>query len=212
MPTITNIAQQKRRPNRRNIFLDGKFAFGCNVNVVAKFRLRSGMELDATNLREIGFGEVKQECFDAAMRLLQVRLHSRAELYRKLARREWGEAVIEAVIAELSRMGYIDDERFAKANAIAAAQHKKHGRRRAFIDLIRSGVKGDIADRALSEVYNETDTLALARQLAVKQANRLKQLDPAISRRRLVGMLQRRGFDYGDIRTVVDEIVGPRRD
>src|SRR6185295_14341519 len=212
MPTITNIAQQKRRPNRRNIFLDGKFAFGCNVNVVAKFRLCSGMELDATNLRQIEFGEVKQECFDAAMRLLQVRLHSRAELYRKLARREWGEAVIEAVIAELSRMGYIDDERFAKANAIAAAQHKKHGRRRAFIDLIRSGVKGDIADRALSEVYNETDTLALARQLAVKQANRLKQLDPAISRRRLVGMLQRRGFDYGDIRTVVDEIVGPRRD
>ena len=45
MPVITKISEQKRRANRRNIYLDGKFAFGCNLNVVAKFRLREGMTL-----------------------------------------------------------------------------------------------------------------------------------------------------------------------
>ena len=208
MPKITKITQQKRSPNRRNIFLDGKFAFGCNVNVVARFRLRPGMHVSAEQVREIEFGEVKQECFDTAMRFLEQRLHSRSELYRKLARREWGDEVIEQVLDELMRLGYIDDERFAKTKAQSAAQHKQHGRRRAFIDLIRSGVKGDVADKALSEVYNDADTLAIARQLAQKQAPRLRQLDPITARRRLVGMLQRRGFDYDDIRPVIEEMLG----
>jgi regulatory protein len=212
MPTITKITEQKRSPNRRNIFLDGKFAFGCNVNVVAKFRLRPGIQVSAEQVREIEFGEVKQECFDAAMRFLEQRLHSRSELYRKLARREWGDDVIEHVLDELTRLGYIDDERFAKTKAQSAAQHKQHGRRRAFIDLIRSGVKGDVADRALREVYNDADTLAIARQLAEKQAPRLRQLDPIVARRRLVGMLQRRGFDYDDIRPVVEEVLGKPAD
>src|SRR5687768_12287240 len=208
MPTITKITEQKRTPNRRNVFLDGKFAFGCNLNVVARFRLRAGMSLTAEQVREIEFGEVKQECFDAAMQFLQARLHSRAELYRKLARREWGDEVIDAVLEDLARLGYLDDERFAKTKALSAAQHKQHGRRRAFIELIRSGVKGDVADKALSEVYTDTDTMAIARQLAQKQAPRLKQLDPLVARRRLAGMLQRRGFDYDDIRPIIDEVLG----
>jgi regulatory protein len=212
MPTITKITEQKRSPNRRNIFLDGAFAFGCSVNVVARFRLRAGLLLTPEQVREIEHGEVKQECFDAAMLFLQARLHSRAELYKKLSRREWGDEVIDAVLDDLARMGYLDDERFAKTKALAAAQHKQHGRRRAFIELIRSGVKGDVADKALDEVYTDTDTLAVARALARKQAPRLQKLDPVVARRRLVGMLQRRGFDYDDIRPVIDEVLGKSRE
>jgi len=211
MPTVTRITEQKRNPNRRNVFLDGAFAFGCNVNVVARFRLRAGLQLTADQVREIEYGEVKQECFDAAMQFLGTRLHSRAELYRKLSRREWGDAVIDVVLEDLSRLGYLDDERFAKTKALSAAQHKQHGRRRAFLELIRSGVKGDVADRALDEVYTDADTLAVARELAQKQAPRLRQLDPLVARRRLIGMLQRRGFDYDDIRPVVDEVLGKSR-
>src|SRR5258707_13550749 len=101
MPTLTSILQQKRRPNRRNIYLDGKFAFGCNLNVVARFRLRDGMELSAEKVREIELGEVKQECFDSAMRFLSMRLHSRAELIKKLQRKEWGEQAIAAWLEDL---------------------------------------------------------------------------------------------------------------
>src|SRR4051795_885375 len=60
MFVITKITEQRRDPNRRNIFLNGAFAFGCNLNVVAKFRLRPGLKLDEQQLREIEFGEVKQ--------------------------------------------------------------------------------------------------------------------------------------------------------
>src|SRR3954470_14255951 len=80
MPTITKIIEQKKRPNRRNIYLDGAFAFGLNDNVVARFRLREGMTLTDEQVRDIAAGEVRQECFDYAMKCLQARLHSTSEL------------------------------------------------------------------------------------------------------------------------------------
>jgi regulatory protein len=208
MPTVTRIAEQKRRANRRNVFLDGAFAFGCNINVIAKFRLREGLVLSQEQVQQIQLGEVKQECFDKAMESLGSRLHSRSELHRKLMRREYGEAVVNAVLDDLARLGYVNDEQFAKTKAMSAAQHKHHGRRRAFMELLKAGVKGDVADKALDDVYDAHDSTAAARVLAEKQAPRLRKLEPMVARRRLVGMLQRRGFDYESIKPVVDEVLG----
>jgi regulatory protein len=208
MPTITSITQQKRTPNRRSVYLDGSFAFGCNLNVVARFRLRAGLELSPERIEEIQQGEVRQECLDAALRLLERRLHSRFELKRKLMRKEWALGTIEQVLDDLQRMEYLDDARFAKTKSSSAAKYKHHGRRRAFMELMRSGVKREVAEKALDEVYGETDSLAVVRELVKKQALRLKRLEPAVARRRLVGMLQRRGFDYDDIKPAVDEAMG----
>src|SRR5918998_4516283 len=163
MPVVTRISEQKRRPTRRNIHLDGAFAFGCNLNVVARFRLREGMTLTPEQVRQIELGEVKQECFDRAMAALGSRLHSRAELHRKLMRREYGETVVNAVLDDLARLGYVNDEQFAKTKALSAAQYKHHGRRRGVMELLKSGVEGDVADQALDDVYDAHDSTAGAR-------------------------------------------------
>jgi regulatory protein len=212
MPVISRIVTQKRRENRRNVYLDGAFAFGCNVNVVAKFRLREGVVLSDEQVAAIQQGEVRQECMDQALSFLKTRLHSQSELFKKLMRREYGEAVVNDVLDELVRLRYVDDERFAQTKALSAAQHKHHGRRRAFVELLKSGVKGEVAKKALDHVYDAADTTSMARQLAEKQAPRLRKLDPVVARRRLVGMLQRRGFDYDDIKPVVDDVLGRHRD
>jgi len=209
MAIVTKIVEQKRRANRRNIYLDGVFAFGLNDNVVARFRLREGMTLSDEQVRQIAEGEVRQECFDYAMKCLQSRLHSTSELRRKMVRREYGETVIDGVIADLARMGYLDDARFAKTKALSAAQHKHHGRRRAFVELLKAGVKKDVADAALDDVYHDkNDSTREARQLAEKKAPSLRRLEPAVARRRLAGMLMRRGFDYETIKPVIDQVLG----
>jgi regulatory protein len=212
MPVVTKILEQKKRPNRRNVYLDGAFAFGLNDNVVARFRLREGMTISPEMVAEIAAGEVRQECFDYAMKYLQARLHSTAELRRKLLRREYGETVIDGVIADLLRMGYLDDARFARTRAMSAAEHKHHGRRRAFVELLKAGVKRDVADAALDDVYEKSDSVGAARLLAEKRAASLKKLEPAVARRRLAGMLMRRGFDYETIRPVIDQVLGDRGD
>ncbi len=207
MPVLTAIIEQKRRPNRRNIHLDGRFAFACKLNVVAKFRLREGMVLSDEQVGKIEQGEVRQECLDDALKFLERRLHSRSELGRKLRRREYVQTLIDEVLDELAKLGYIDDERFARARAQSAAKHKYHGRNRAKAELMKAGVKGEAVERALNSVYNKADSLTTARRLAQKQAARLSRLDPVVARRRLAGMLQRRGFEYDSIKPVIDELL-----
>jgi regulatory protein len=211
MPLITKILEQKRRANRRSVHLDGKFAFGCNINVVAKFKLKEGMSLSVDQVEEILQGAVRQECFDAAMRFLQRRMHSRDELRRKLIRQEYAGETVDVVIEDLARMGYVDDQRFAKTKALSAAQHRQHGRRRAMVELMRAGVESETARRAVEDVYEATDSLAIARKLAEKKAPSLKRLDPQVARRRLAGMLARRGFEYEVVRPVIDEALGDKQ-
>jgi regulatory protein len=75
-------------------------------------------------------------------------------------------------------------------------------------ELRKAGVSGEVAARALDRVYDAADSVAVARELAMKQAGRLRKLDPVVARRRLVGMLQRRGFEYEAIKPVIEAVLG----
>lgn len=209
MPVITKIAEPPRRPNRRRIYLDGKFALTVNLNVIAKFHLREGKTISEADLRAIEQGHVRQTCIDCALRYLSHRLHSRQQLRQKLLRKSFTSPMIEDVLDQLTELAYLDDARFAQSKALSAVQHKHHGRRRAMAELLKSGVPRAVAERVLTDVYTDADPLAIARQLALKQAPRLKRLDPIVARRRLIGLLQRRGFDYDVIHPLLDEILGP---
>ncbi len=208
MPTITAIKETKRRAGHRRVYLDGAFAFSCHINVIARFGLREGRELTAERVAEIEQGEIRQQCFDKAMRQLETRLHSRAELRTKLKRHEFTEAIIDDVLNDLQRMGYVDDARFAETLAASAAEHKHHGRRRAYMELMKKGIDRTTADRALERVYETHDSLATARELALKRAPSLARFDRQTAHRRMAGMLLRRGYDYDTIRPILDEVLG----
>ena len=208
MPTVTQISEQRRKANRRNVYLDGAFAFGCNLNVVAKFHLREGLVLSLDEVEKIKQGEVRQDCFDSAMRFIERRMQSRSELKQKLSKQEHDAATIEIVLADLERLGYVDDAKFAAAKVESAAKVRHHGRRRAAIELMKKGVTGESARAALDKTYDTHDSLSVARDLAMKKYRSLSKLAPEVARRRLVGMLQRLGFEYDVVRPVIDEVLG----
>ena len=205
MPTITRIEEQKRRKNRRNVYIDNEFAFGCNVNVIARFRLREGMNIDADLRRQIEEGEVQQEAFDHATRLLGQRMQSERELRTKLGRKDYGPGVIDAVIENLKRLNYVDDAKFAESRAKDQATLKKHGRARAVQELMKAGIARELADKATAEAYGEVDPRESAVEVATKKAASLSRYDTDTARRRLIGFLQRRGFDYETVQYAVEK-------
>ena len=204
MRTITKIGEQKRRPNRVNVHLDGEFVFACNQNVVRKFDLHVGMMLDDAQLQQVLEGEVQQECFDRAMRFLEHRMHSRAELERKLGRHEYGPQVIALVLERLTKLEYVNDAEFTRQK-IQQMQRRLHGRRSAMAQVLRAGVKSQTAREVMASEYSTDDALTAARILIAKHQPRLCSLEPVTAKRRLLGLLQRRGFDYELIKPLVDE-------
>ena len=47
MPTITKITTQTKRTDRYNIFIDEKYSFSVDEDVLLKFQLKKGKEIDS---------------------------------------------------------------------------------------------------------------------------------------------------------------------
>jgi regulatory protein len=209
MPTITKIVEVRGRARRRVIFIDNIAAVRCTANLVTRMNLCAGQTLSDEQLNELHAGTHRQACFDQAIKFIQRRPLSSRDLATKLAARGFEAAMVRDVLDDLARLGYLNDAQFAVSRATTAAQTRHHGPRRALAELAKAGINREVARRAVQEVFENTDTLAVARALAAKQAPRLRRLDAITARRRLAGMLARRGFEYETIRPVIDEVLGP---
>ncbi|MEM6561797.1 MAG: regulatory protein RecX, partial [Planctomycetota bacterium] len=176
-------------------------------SVVAERGLGIGTELTDELRGEIERGELRAEAFEAGTRLLSMRLQGESELRTKLRRRDFPPTVIDAVVEELRRLGYLNDAVFAEAKARDAAKARGHGSRRALAELRKVGVDEQTAAAAVGRVYAEHDDRAVALQLAVKKLRGLARFDDATKRRRLYGMLARRGFESEVCASVIDEVL-----
>lgn len=67
MPFITKISTQKKNTERFNIFLDDKYAFSVDADVLVKFELKKGKELDDLDIIEIQYGDEVKKGFNRAL-------------------------------------------------------------------------------------------------------------------------------------------------
>ncbi len=89
-------------------------------------------------------------CYVAALRILNHRFNSVAELRRKLSAKEFDRETIAATIERLDAEKWLDDERFAGLFARARSL-KNIGPQRIRRELVAAGVADDIAERAVGE-------------------------------------------------------------
>jgi regulatory protein len=131
---------------------------------------------------------------DRALRLLGVRARSREELRRRLAQTGFEAEAIDEALSDLEAVGLIDDERFARELARYELGRRSVGRRAAVASLRQKGVGADLAERVVEELGPE-DEEARAVEVARQRLARLNGLAEEVVYRRLVGFLQRRGYD-----------------
>jgi regulatory protein len=89
------------------------------------------------------------DCYTAALRILNYRFNSEAELRRKLVRKKYAEAEIDDAIAKLREEKWLDDERFAGA-FVRARTSKRIGPGRIRRELSAAGVDRETAAHALT--------------------------------------------------------------
>jgi len=136
-----------------------------------------------------------EKALACAVRALARRDHSAAELERKLQDKGFAFGVVAAVIARLTRSGYVDDRRFAERWAESAVRNGRGYGPRLRLELMRRGVSREIIAEVLSGVaasHPEEDTLAAL--AARKFAGFDPLLAPDRAKKRVLAYLQRRGF------------------
>ena len=192
-------AGRNTRVPRSNIFLDGKYAFSLDNEVLVKESLKIGQELSSAQIRQLTEANTIQRCHDVALRFLSFRPRSRAETRLRLHQRGYPDAVIEGVISQLERSGLLDDKAFAEFWKENRNTFRPRGQRMLKLELRRKGVQSTI----IEEVTENVDEPENALKAAVARARTIPAGDYQVFRQRLGNYLQRRGFSYRVINTAV---------
>ena len=143
---------------------------------------------------------------NAAYRLLTYRPRSRKELEAKLREKEFTDSVIAAVIDHCTRLGYLDDARFASQWAASRVRYRSIGKRRIEQELKQKGIDRMVIQQALLEAIPPEDERDAASKAAEKKLRTMQSLDPQVRRRRLAGFLERKGFSPDIIRSLLNSV------
>lgn len=137
-----------------------------------------------------------------ALDQLATRQRSEHELRATMARRNVPADIIDELLERFTEVGLIDDEAFASSLATTRATVGQRGRYRIRQELAAKGIDREVAEAAVSDIDPE-DEMEAALALAVKRARSLAALEPHVARRRLAGVLARRGFPSGVVSAAV---------
>ena len=144
---------------------------------------------------------------NTAYRYLTIRPRSRVEVERKLQDREFPPDIVSSVIDHLIKLGYLNDEQFARQWAASRVRSRGFGRRRLEQELRSKGVSRDTIKETLGTLFEDGSEAEVARREADKKHRTLTRFEPAVRRRRLAGFLERKGFSSEIIRTILRTVL-----
>lgn len=203
---ITRIEVQKKNKNRVAVFIDEAFAFGLDINTLAKFNLKKNDTLTSERISEILLAEEKKKVQNSAFRYLANRSHSEKELKLKLKNKGFAENLIDEVLEELKAAKFIDDEQFALSFSRSRINSKQMGARLLRQELWQKGIEKEIVDKTVKLIYQDFPEEKLAASLVEKRKTKYKNLDAFEQKKKLHDFLIRRGFNWEIVQKMLEKL------
>lgn len=154
--------------------------------------------------------EDPQVALEAALRFLEARPRSTAEVRRRLTTAGYRAELVDGAISRLTELGMLDDETFARAWLESRDRARPRGERALRRELAMKGIERAIVDETLDEreaAAPDADADA-ARLLLARHARALDRVaDPRARRQRAYALLIRRGFESATAVSVIGEVL-----
>jgi regulatory protein len=141
------------------------------------------------------------------LRRLSISPRTRKELADDLRKRGVDGDVAERVLSRFAELGLIDDAEYARMWVDSRQRTRGSARSVLQQELRARGVCDDDA-RAALEAIDDDDERARAARLVEARLEATRRLEPQARRRRLVGLLVRRGYRQSMALSVVAEAIG----
>ena len=138
------------------------------------------------------------------LRRLTDQPRSRAELADTLRTKRVPDDLATRMLDRFEEVGLIDDTVFAQAWVQSRHAGRGLGRRALQYELRRKGVSDDVVTAALAQLGRDAER-ETARRLAHRRRASMGRLDPVVQRRRLAGLLARRGYSGDLVASVLSE-------
>ena len=206
MPQITAIKVNKKRPNRRSIFIDGQFAFTVSEGIFFQHNLEEGGELSDKQIKALTTADEFDKAKQAAVNLLSFRPRSIKEVSNRLIHKGWNKDLADRVTGELVDKGYLNDEEFAAIFARDKAKNKCLGPVALKSELIKTGVAQKIIEQTIEAVYSKYPADELIQRLMKKRGINLDVPLVKKEKQRFINLLKRKGFTWDQMESVVRDL------
>lgn len=197
---ISAITAQKRNPERVNIYLDDKFAFGLS-RIVAAW-LYVGQELSEEKIAELQSDEVREVAYQSALNFLSYRERSESEVYKHLSGKGHPDEVVKEVLERLRRAALLDDDRFARNWVENRSEFRPRSRRALVYELKQKG----IPETAIQAAVDGVDEESMAYLAANKKSRRYQSLEWQEFRQKMYTFLAGKGFTYQVAALVINRL------
>ncbi|HEY7202908.1 MAG TPA: regulatory protein RecX [Methylomirabilota bacterium] len=147
----------------------------------------------------------------AAFDLLARKSWSGRDLTRRLRRRGAPIEIAQAVVADLTSRGYVDDQAFARWWAEARARGRRIGSRRLRQELAARGIPREMVEAAIAAAFEEIGESERALEAARRRLPALlRGRQAARASARLTDYLLRRGYPASAVRHAVSTLLAGR--
>lgn len=200
MPVITSIKPQKNK-KRVNIYLDGKFGFGLDLENFVKSSLKVGKDLSDEEIIKITKKGEYQKALDRLLLFTSLRPRSEKEVNDWMQRKKIGDDVKRALVEKVRKLDLLDDKKFAKWWVEQRLAFKNKSLKDLNYELLNKGIDKEIIKKILSEAGIDEERIAL--KLLEKKGYRWNGLRKLDRKRKISEFLARKGFRWSVIKKVV---------
>ncbi|MDO5676633.1 MAG: regulatory protein RecX [Propionibacteriaceae bacterium] len=142
-----------------------------------------------------------------ALDQLATRARSEQELRQVMQRRNVPADVADEIVERFTEVGLLNDAAFAQALTASRSEFSLRGRARIRQELQAKGIEREIANEVLADINPEVEREA-ALTLARRRMRSMAGLQRHVARRRMAGVLARRGFPSSVVSSVLEEVLG----
>lgn len=198
---ITAIKQQVKQADRYSIFVDDEYAFSLSENALLASGLASGQELTKQQVKEYVKLSAEDKLFNRALKYVAMRPRSIWEMRTYLERKGAAPETTGQIVDKLIELELLDDYKFTLAFVRDRALLKPTSRRKLAAELAKKHISSGTVEAVLAEAH-PSDEAAL--RWHINKARR--QSKYAKNQQKLMAYLARQGFNYSDIKQIINEV------
>jgi len=207
--TISEVSVQKKDLDRCSIYLDGKFAFGLHMGVVLEAGLRKGSQLSEADCLDLAEKDLYHKALKRCMDYIAYRPRSLHEIRTRLSDLNASQEIAAQIEARLKELGYVNDDDFARRWVESRVRSKGYGPKRLQNELRKKGIAADLARKVVDDACPaDMVEVQLSQQMNQALKRYRNERDEQKKRQKIVGFLNRRGFEIGGILNELDRRSG----
>lgn len=192
---------------RYKVFIDNENIGVFQDEILAKYQLKTGQEIDEEFLKDLKNSNSKVSSFDDAVSYLEKFSKTKRGIIDYLKKKGYDKDTIEKTCEKLDEYGFINDRLYAE-NYIKTFITKKSKKAIKF-DLKNKGVNEHIIDKLLSEIDEDEEKKTVL--MLAKKYTKNKEIDQKI-KQKCKNYLFSKGFSYDLCNYAVESLGGEDED